>query len=190
MSLVSTRMTAAEFLALPEDPDKTRYELVDGEVIVSPSPNLNHAWVVTQLVMILGSHVRDRDLGLVFSDIDTYFTPGDVRRPDVFFFTNARSYLVSDDYPEAPPDLCIEVLSPSNRNSDRVEKFRLYEKTGVPAYWIVDPIERTFEAYSLRDGVYDCSVRGKEDDIVSAPPFNDLNISLSRLWRPKLNIRP
>src|SRR4051794_38405149 len=84
------RMTAAEFMALPEDPNKTRYELVHGEVVVSASPNFNHAYVVTRLLALLAVFIEKHRLGVIVSDIDAPFGPEDVRRPDLLFFSNAR----------------------------------------------------------------------------------------------------
>src|SRR4051794_27888949 len=112
------RMSADEFLAMPED--DVRSELVHGEVVVmSPSPTYDHAYTVTQLILLLGQHVESRQLGQVVSDIDTFFGPDDVRRPDVLFFAANRLHLIaSAPKPKVPPDLCIEVLSPSNAGYD------------------------------------------------------------------------
>src|SRR4051794_52402 len=110
MTLVTGRMTAAEFLKLPEDPNKTRYELVHGEVVVSPSPNLDHAFISMNLLVLLIPYVRAHGLGQVIADIDTYFDEDDVRRPDVMFFSKARSHFIGEQYLEGPPDLCVEIL--------------------------------------------------------------------------------
>jgi Uma2 family endonuclease len=180
-------MTAKEFLDLPEDPNKTRYELVHGEVVVSPSPNVSHSYVSLQLSTLIINHIEAFSLGgEVLADIDTYFGPEDVRRPDIFYFTPAREHLIGQKHVEVPPDLCIEILSPSNANFDRVDKFKLYQQASVKHYWIVDPMNRSIEAYTLENGQYVSSGRGMEEDIVSLPPFPKLQISLGKLWwRPK-----
>jgi Uma2 family endonuclease len=185
MTLTATKMSAAEFLALPEDPKRTRYELVNGEVIVSPSPNLDHSYTNTRLTLLLGNHIEQHRLGLLFGDVDTYFTPDDVRRPDIFYFTQARTDVIGEDFVEAPPDLCIEILSPSNSRSDRTEKFELYRKCGVPHYWIVDPMAHTIEAFELRGARYELAGSGKSGDTVRLPPFPDLDIVVSTLWWAK-----
>jgi Uma2 family endonuclease len=179
-------MTAAEFLALP--PDDVRNELVHGEVVLMPSPNLDHGYTVTKLSRLLDGHIEARGLGELYSDIDTFFGPEDARRPDLLFFATNRLHLISaKKKPEVPPDLCVEVLSPSNAGYDRTDKFDLYEKAGVPFYWIVDPIERTVEAYKLENGVYMRSGHGTGDQVIRLPPFDDLEIPLTRLWRPTVN---
>jgi Uma2 family endonuclease len=179
-------MTAREFLELP--PDGIRNELVHGEVIMMASPNLEHGYAVTQLLVLLATHVRARNLGIVVSDIDTFFSPEDARRPDVLYFASNRLHLIgATKKPEVPPDLCVEVLSPSNAGYDRTDKFDLYQAAGVPFYWIVDPMERAVEAYRLENGIYLRSGHGTGDEVLQLPPFPDLSIPLGQLWLPNMN---
>jgi len=183
VTIATTYMSARDFMGLPEDPTKTRYELVNGEVIVSPAPNYDHAYALTQLLVILATHIHQNDLGQIVSDIDTYFDVNDVRRPDLLFFQKARLNHIFGRYPDAPPDLCIEFLSPSNAAYDQGNKFELYQRTGVTDYWIVDPMSHTAVAYTLVNDQYVEAGRGAHDDVVSFPPFKDLKIPLSNLWR-------
>ena len=185
MAILTGKMTAREFLELPEDPDKTRYELARGEVVVSPSPNVDHAFAVRNLGFLLHEHVRNHGLGEIIPDTDTYFGPEDVRRPDVMYFSNARSHFIGENYLEGPPDLAIEVLSPSNKHVDRGDKFELYRDSGVTFYWIVDPMLRTVEAYRLENKAYVETASGKDADRLRLPPFEDLEIDLAQIWRLK-----
>jgi Uma2 family endonuclease len=176
-------MTAMEFLALPTD--DVRSELVHGEVVMMASPNMDHGYAVGQLMILLGGHVLGGALGELYADIDTYFGPDDARRPDLLFFAADRIHLIAgSNKPEVPPDLCVEVLSPSNAGSDRTDKFDLYQSSGVPFYWIVDPMERTVEAYRLENGTYLRSGHGTGDEVLRLPPFTNLELPLARLWRP------
>jgi Uma2 family endonuclease len=184
MTLLAGRMTAAEFMALPEDPSKTRYELVHGEVVVSPSPNFDHAYVVTRLITRLHPHVDERKLGIIVCDIDTPFGPEDVRRPDLLFFSTARLHYIGKVNLEGPPDLCVEVLSPSNRHVDRGDKFELYRDSGVPFYWILDPMTKVVETYRLEGKEYVLTVTAKDDAVVRLPPFDDFELRLAEIWRP------
>src|SRR5690242_64027 len=139
MSIVSTiKMTARQFLELGEDPPGVRLELVNGEIAVSPSPMPAHGYCVFRLAMILGRHIDKKKLGRLYPDIDTIFGEYDVRRPDLLFFSKARLHLIGEKAMEGPPDLCIEVLSPSSRKIDRRDKFEQYAKGRVPFYWILD----------------------------------------------------
>src|SRR3954464_9683360 len=128
MPIVSTaKMTARQFLQLGEDPPGIRLELVDGEIALSPSPMPSHAFVISSLLRILGTHIEDNDLGQIFSDVDTVFGEYDVRRPDLLFFAKSRLHLIGEKAMEGSPDLCVEVISPSSTAVDREDKFKQYQ---------------------------------------------------------------
>jgi len=184
MAVVSTvKMTAGQFLRLGEDPPGVRLELVNGEVAVSPSPTPKHSHVVTQLVVLLGANVFERDLGELHQDVDTILDQFNVRRPDVLFFSKPRVGFIGEKAMEGPPDLAVEVISPSSVETDRTDKFEQYRKAGVKYYWIIDPAMRTFEAFQLKARRYVQIGRGSGADVVRFPPFPGLDIPLTRLWR-------
>jgi Uma2 family endonuclease len=186
MSRVSTiKMTARQFLELGEDPPGVRLELVNGEIAVSPSPVPSHSFAVGALYWILKTYIEEHDRGEVLMDVDTIFGKHEVRRPDIFYFAKSRRHLIGEKAIEGPPDLAVEVISPGNELADRRDKFELYASGKVKHYWIVDPVKRTVEAYSLRGGKYVGRVRGSRSDIVQLPPFPKLKIPLAKLWRPK-----
>jgi Uma2 family endonuclease len=185
MTVSTIKMTARQFLQLGEDPPGVRLELVNGEVAVSPSPIPDHSFVIPALTRILGQEIDKHDLGQLFTDVDTIFGEYDVRRPDVLYFQKSRLHLIGEKAMEGPPDLAVEVLSPSSLKTDRNDKFKLYAAGKVKHYWIVDPKARTIEAYRLRGGKYAGPMRGSGTDIVRLPPFDDLEIPLGKLWRPK-----
>jgi len=185
MTVSTIKMTARQFLELGEDPPGVRLELVNGEIAVSPSPIPDHSFVVFTLASILRQHIEQHDLGQLFGDVDTIFGEHDVRRPDILYFAKGRLHLIGDKAMEGPPDLAVEVLSPSSVTTDRKDKFKLYASGKVKYYWIVDPKQRTIEAYRLSGGKYVGSVRGSGSDVVHLPPFADLKIPLGKLWRPK-----
>jgi Uma2 family endonuclease len=182
MTIGTIKMTARQFLLLGEDPPGVRLELVDGEVAVSPSPMPRHSYTDNKLRVILTTHIESHDLGEIFGDVNTVFGDFDVRRPDLLFFAKARLHFVGEKAMEGPPDLCVEIISPSSKIRDRKQKFKLYEKGKVAHYWIVDPEEKTIEGYKLVGGKYRLVGSGKNSDVVSLPPFGDLEIPLGRLW--------
>lgn len=186
MTISTRRMTAAEFLELP--PDGIRNELVHGEIVLmSQGRTFDHGYAVTKLIALLARHAETAQLGDIYSNLDCYFGPEDVRRPDLLYFAEHRVHLISaDKKPDIPPDLCVEVLSPSSAGYDRTEKFDTYQAAAVPFYWIVDPMERTLEAYKLVNGVYLRSGHGTGGDFLKLPPFETLSIPLATLWRPTI----
>lgn len=185
MSTISTtKMTARQFLELGEDPVGVRLELVNGDVAVSPSATPNHSYREKQLTIIFGGHVRNKKLGRLYGDVDTIFGRHNVRRPDLIFFSNNRLNLVGETAMKGPPDLCVEIVSPSSRLIDRRDKFMQYAKGKAAYYWIVDPEDRTAEAFKLVRRDYRPAGAGKENDIVKFPPFLDLKIPLGEIWQP------
>jgi Uma2 family endonuclease len=177
-------MTAEQYLLLGEDPPGVRLELVEGEVAVSPSPTPNHGFAIMQLGTLLNLHVRKSGLGEIYCDIDTILNRLNVRRPDILFFSTTRTHLIGKKAMEGPPDLAVEVVSPSSGEIDRVDKFAQYAQAGVTYYWIVDPEIREIEAWRLDDGQYLRCGRGQGNESVNLPPFADLAIPLKDLWRP------
>jgi len=186
MPVLSTiKMTARQFLRLGEDPPGVRLELVDGGVAVSPSPRLPHSNVDKQLTIIVGAYIKMHDLGLLGGDVDTVLSEVDVRRPDLFYFEKSRAqHLDPSDAIRETPDLCVEIISPSSGVIDREDKFEQYASAGVPHYWLIDPEEKTIEAFVLRDGSYQLAAEGHDKDVVHLPPFPDLAIPLGDLWLP------
>ncbi|MGA2582364.1 MAG: Uma2 family endonuclease [Tepidisphaeraceae bacterium] len=185
MTVSTIKMTARQFLELGEDPPGVRLELVDGEVAVSPSPMPRHSFVDRELTIILGTYIKANNLGALFGDVDTIFGEYDVRRPDLIYFAKNRLHLIGEKAMEGPPDLCVEIISPSSRTIDRKKKFKQYEVGKVAHYWIVDPEAKTIEGYKLSRGKYHSTAKGAGNDIVRLPPFDNLSIPLGELWWPK-----
>src|SRR5438270_5773719 len=146
MPISTTKMTARQYLMLGEDPPGVRLELVDGEVAVSPSPTPKHSHVVVQLIVLLGTFIDKLGLGELHHDVDTILDEFNVRRPDILYFSKARVGLIGEKAMEGPPDLAIEVISPSSIEVDRKDKFEHYRAARVRHYWIVDPVLKTIEA--------------------------------------------
>jgi Uma2 family endonuclease len=187
MPVVSTmKMTARQFLMLGEDPPGVRLELVDGEIAVSPSPRPRHSRPDKMLTHVLLSHIVEHDLGELLGDVDTIFGEHDVRRPDLIYYRKDRVHLIPvDEALKAPPDLCIEIVSPSSGTIDRRDKFKQYAKGRVKFYWILDPQKRTIEAYRLTTGKYKLVGKGSKSDAIHLQPFADLEIPLGQLWLPE-----
>ena len=176
------KMRADQFLQLGEDPPGVRLELVKGEIVVSPSPIPAHSNAVMRLGRLLLNHIDANKLGQLFGDVDTILDDYDVRRPDLLFFSNDRLDLIGEKAMEGPPDLAVEVISPSSVTTDRKDKFNEYRRAGVMHYWLVDPARQTFEGYSLRSRRYVPTGQAAGDAAVSLPPFKDLVIPLGELW--------
>lgn len=185
MAVVSTiKMTAGQYLMLGEDPAGVRLELVDGQIAVYPGQTPEHSYVGIQLAGLLSEEVNRRG-GELFLGLDIVLGEHDVRRPDLIYFRHDRIHLIRpDDAISDPPDLCVEIISATSSQIDRTDKLVQYAGLRVPYYWIVDPPAKLIEAFRLRGTKYVSAGRGQGSEVVSFPPFPDLQIRLSELWFP------
>jgi Uma2 family endonuclease len=120
-------------------------QLIDGELIMSPAPTPKHQRLIRKLYDIL----KNEEIGeFFFSPIDLYIDKRTVFQPDLVFISNSKNYIISERGIEGPPDLVIEVVSPSNSFLDRNSKKRKYLEFGVKEYWIVDQGNKTLEIYT------------------------------------------
>ncbi len=148
-----TGWTYSEYARLPDDGNK--YEVIDGEVFVTPGPTPNHQHIAATLFMKLHEYVDHHELGLMLWDVDLLFVSGQFLRPDMLFVPASERDRVTDRGMEGVPGLVVEVLSPSTASVDRVRKPRRYADFGVPAYWVVDPWDRVVLEYDLSRGQVD-----------------------------------
>lgn len=153
MSITTRRLTYEDLIQLPADGN--RYELIDGDLQVTPAPSRRHQRLAFRLTLLVGGLVEAEDLGeLYFAPVDVRLSPHDVVQPDLIFITKARRGIFVENVVEGAPDLVIEILSPSTRINDEVRKARLYAAAGIPEYWIADALTERFSIYVLVDGTY------------------------------------
>ena len=150
MSQAATKMTYEQYCLLPDD--GKQYEVIDGELFMTPAPKPGHQRIVLRLAEELSRFVRENSLGEVFvAPVDVLLDQHTVLEPDVLFISAARVSIVKEDAIEGPPDLVGEVLSPSTFYKDLRKKMTAYSQFGVQEYWIVDPETETIETYARRD---------------------------------------
>ena len=175
--LAQTRITAAEFKQLPESSD--HIELVDGEIVMSPTPKYKHQRLILPL-----SHLLDRLTNsgtVVLSPMDVYLDDENVVQPDVFWVSgsDSRCQLGDDDYWHGAPDLVVEVLSPGTALRDKTVKFSLYEKHGVREYWLIDPDAQYIEVWRLENNAFQrIGVFGAADQFESATLGQTVNLAV------------
>ena len=175
-------LTYRDYEALPAA-DGRRYELHDGELVVTAAPGTPHQRLVGRLFRLLQQHVEEHQLGEVFvSPVDCILSDTTVVQPDLVYVESARSSFVSLRGIEGPPTLVIEILSRSTMQIDRGAKLQLYARHEIPHYWIVDPDQPRIEAYALTEGVFDVVACLSGADRGSLPPFSELVIAADTLW--------
>ena len=176
---LSRKLDYDDYARLPDD--GKRYEILDGELYVSPAPSPLHQRVSKRLQRKLEDHFEGRALGEVFNaPIDMILGRHDVAQPDILVVTNPGQ--ISGRGIEGAPLLVVEVLSPSTRRHDRDVKMRRYAALGILHYWIVDPEGRWIARYVLEGEAYRHIVTA-EGDALMPTDWPDLTIVLADLWR-------
>ena len=147
----AVKLTYEDYCAAPAD---NRYELLDGELIMVPAPNLKHQVVSGKIYTPLSQFIEDQALGtLLYAPCDVLFSDNNVLQPDLLFVSREREHLLRDGQKvQGPPDLVVEILSPSTAERDRGSKLALYSRYGVTEYWVVDPVAETVQIHRLQGG--------------------------------------
>jgi len=140
------RYTYEDYLSIPEGTSE-RYEIVDGELFVTPAPRFRHQQVVMNLAYLLSGLAREHGLGEVVGPLTVRLADDTVTEPDLVFLRSDRLGIIEQGRIHGTPDLVVEVLSPSNRDYDRTLKRRRYMASGLPELWILDADEHTIEVW-------------------------------------------
>jgi len=145
------RWTEADFYSARDAaPPGERWELVDGDVLVTPSPHWVHQRIIVRLLESVVSYVRAHSLGEAFvSPLDVRLEPGLVLQPDLLVVPAGELRKRSDVIQRLL--LAIEIVSPSSARHDRVRKRPHYQRHRVPEYWIVDDTSQTIERWRPDD---------------------------------------
>ena len=151
VKIVQPRVSFADLERAPED--GRRYELYDGEVFVVPAPLPRHQVVQHLIADMLRDYAAERGGFAVPSPIDIVFSDYDVLQPDVVFFSADRRHLVDlDRVIRHPPDLCVEVISPSTQETDRGRKMQMFARFGVPGVLDCRPASAPYRGLPPRSG--------------------------------------
>jgi Uma2 family endonuclease len=178
------KLTYDDFLLFPDD--GKRHELIDGEHYVTPSPNTKHQRVSGNLHYLIRAWLEDHPIGQVFyAPFDVVFSRFDVVEPDLLYLSNERvAEVVTSQHVTGAPDIVIEIGSPGTRKRDETIKRRLYERSGVSEYWVVDPeldvvrvYRRAGESFSRPN-----ELSREAGDVLTTPHLPGLEIPLSRAF--------
>ena len=172
--------TFADLQTLPQS--STRYEIIEGELYEMPPPASAHAVTVLNLLQILGPIVAALRGWLLTAPLGVFITGADPVEPDVVVLLPGGKGRLAARGVEGPPDLVIEVLSPSNRGHDLLTKRALYGRGGVREYWIVDPDTRTIEILALDRDALHVVQSGLEHDTIFSPVLGNASIPISAIF--------
>ena len=177
---VQIKYTYEDYKHTPED---KRYELIDGELILTAAPRRAHQRTDMKLTLRLGDYVEENDLGEVYSaPFDVVLADTDVVQPDLLFVSKERLHIINDDNVRGAPDLVIEILSPSTAGRDRTIKRVLYAKHGVKEYWLVDTDARNITVMILGDNGFELANIYGEGQTLTSPTLEGFTLNLSEIF--------
>ena len=164
--------------------DDKRYELIEGELYMTPSPITNHQRISGRIEFELRKFVLENDCGEVFdAPYDVYFDDENVVQPDILFISKDRLNIIGDKNLQGAPDLVIEILSESNAYRDLIQKKKLYARFGVKEYWIVVPGEKTIDIHILKDKTYQLYKTLGEDDTIESQIIEGFKMELKAIFK-------
>lgn len=148
------KLTMAEYVELPDDGN--RYEILDGDLYMTPAPVPRHQKISRRLQFILYEAFEKRGLGEVYNaPIDVVLGDHDICQPDIALVLAEELDIIGEKNIQGAPTLLIEILSPSTRRKDVLLKSNIYARFGVKDYWIVDPDIDQIDFYRLAGDHYE-----------------------------------
>ena len=176
-------ITAEFYRKLPQGPPY--YQLIEGRLIISPSPNFYHQKILVRLCHFIEAYLEENPVGeLVVAPSDVFLDGTNVVQPDLYFVRNENRRVLVKEGAEGAPDLVVEILSRSNAADDRNEKRHAYAEAGVEEMWIIDPDARQIEVHPLAQGLDAPPAIIREPDVFEPAIFPGLRIETSRLFKP------
>ncbi len=180
MQTETKKYTYEDYQKLPEGP---AYQLINGELIISPSPNVYHQKVSYNLIILLNKFIeKDKTGTVLYSPIDVYFGEFETYQPDIIFIFKERDSIIKEKRIEGAPDIVIEILSESNAYYDLKHKKNIYEKFGVKEYWIVDPMDRSLEIYVNKENVFTLFDKKQTKGEVKSKILSKLNMEVEDIF--------
>ena len=175
------RLTFEDWLQFPND--GRLYEIIKGELFVSPPPSVRHQRSARNLLVRLDRFLGDATLGEVLpAPIGVKLTDEVIPEPDLVVVLARHRERVRTQVVEGPPDLVVEILSPGTAARDLGLKLEQYEIAGIPEYWIVDPESECVEVLVLGKGKYGLFERFGRSDVLRSHVLEGLEIPLQDVF--------
>lgn len=186
MSSAGRRATIADLLAIPEA--ERFHEILDGELLRKAMPSLRHgtaqAGLTAEIGAAYGLRARGRGPGgwVFATEVEVFFEEAQIFRPDVSAWRRERLAGLPESAPvRTRPDWICEVLSPSNPENDLLRKLRVYQRCGVPHYWIIDPLAEVLVVYRWTSEGYLLVLTAEGSERVRVEPFDAVELSVRDL---------
>lgn len=179
---VKTTYTYDDYCLLAYD---KRYEVIEGELFLVPSPTVIHQKVSGNLLFLFKKHIAETNSGFVFNaPLDVLLSNDTVLQPDIIYIAGENSWIIGEANITGAPDLVVEVISPSTAQMDYGKKKDLYARYGVKELWIMHPVTQTVDVFANRDGSFGPPARYDRRDkkLLSSPVLPGLSINLDDMF--------
>ena len=175
----TSKLGYQHYVCFPDD--GRRHEIIDGDHYMNPAPATYHQRLAGRIHFQLYQQINLPGLGEVYlAPTDVQLTDNDIVQPDLIVVLNERRTIITPTKIKGVPHVVVEILSESTIDQDRVLKRELYERVGIPEYWIVDPEEHIVDQLMLEDGRY--ANRGPFDEDLRAVASPGVAIDLRNVW--------
>jgi Uma2 family endonuclease len=172
--------TVQDYERLPEG---APYQLIGGELVMTPSPTPFHQSISINLSMMLAPFVKNAGLGKLFAaPLDVYLSDEDVYQPDLIFIRAEHAKGLQKDRLRIVPDLVVEILSPSTAYYDFTRKKEIYCTCGVAEYWIIDPEQETIEIMIKHGEIYQTEQFLRKPSILESTMFPGFSMKLEDVF--------
>lgn len=173
--------TYQDYQRLPED--DYRYQVINGELIMTPSPVTVHQRVLRKILTLLDRFVETEKLGEVFcAPFDVVLDDYNVFQPDILFVSHKNAGIITEKNIQGAPDLVFEILSPSSGYYDLIEKKENYTRFGVMEYWIVDPKNEWLEVFVNEGGEFKSQGRISGEQSLRSSAVQDFELNTGELF--------
>ena len=175
----TSKLGYEQYVCIPDD--GRRHEIIDGDHYLNPAPATYHQRLSGRIHFQLYEQIDLPRIGEVYcAPTDVQLTDHDIVQPDLIVVLNERKAIITPTKIKGVPDLVVEILSESTIKNDRVLKKELFERVGIPEYWIVDPEEHAVDQFVLAVEHYDH--RGVYADKLRVATIPNVTVDLSQVW--------
>ena len=180
------KVSYEEFMEIYEKSD-LRMEYINGEIVLLSSPNSFHQDISGNLYVIFRNYLKGKPCKVFYAPFDVHFykkdfKDPDVMQPDLLIACDWESTINEKGRYMGTPTLVVEILSPSTRSKDMVDKLNTYMLSGVKEFWVVDPHQKIVLVYGFKDFEIDNFVTYKNDEIIKSYWFENLEVSLKNIF--------
>lgn len=180
------KVSYEEFMEIYENSD-LRMEYINGEIIIMGSPNTFHQDISGNLYTLLRNYLKGKPCKVFYAPFDVHFLKKnfkipDVMQPDLLIACDLENNVNENGRYMGTPTLVVEILSPSTRSRDMVDKLNIYMLSGVKEFWVVNPKDKAVIVYGFKDTQIDIYKSYRKDEIVKSYWFEQLEVPLKDVF--------